>query len=796
MLSVIKRPERGIADFRRADNALVINTLHGMIKIEPKSSEIIRVVYTLKDTFSNHKKPGIIINEAYNEWSCDETDNEVILRTDKLQVIINKKTASIKYCDKDGKLLLKERDYESKNLEEYDFYKTVIDEGTRIEKIVTPDGVKEVVKEAGKVFDRKLYRTRLYLDWQDNEALYGLGQHEEGCLNLRGTTVYLHQANMKISIPMLVSSLGYGLLVDTYSPMIFNDTGFGSYLYTEADEEMDYYFIYGGNMDGVIKGYRYLTGKASMLPKWAYGFIQSQERYETAQEMMDLVKDYRERGIGLDCIVLDWQSWEGDLWGQKTMDKKRFGEPSEMMDKLHKQNVNLMISVWPNMSEECSDYKEFKERNLLLPGSSIYNPLMEEGRKLYWKQAFEGLFSHGIDAWWCDSSEPFTPEWNHLGKPEPSTMYHEFFETASKSLPAQLTNSFCLYHARTMYEGQRSITDKKRVVNLTRSGYTGQQRYGAILWSGDISASWQTLKRQIPAGLNLCASGYPYWTLDIGAFFVKKGIQWFWNGDYEKGYDDLGYRELFTRWFQYGCFLPLFRSHGTDFRRELKYFGEPGDMFYDALIKINHTRYELIPYIYSLAGRVWKDDYTIIRMLAFDFASDEKAREIDDQYLFGDCLMVCPVTKPMYYDVDSRPVNDTSKTRKVYLPKGENWYDFWTNEYYEGGQTIDAYAPIDRIPVFVKSGSILPMTCFMNYVDEIPDAPIELRVYPGKDARFELYEDEGNGYGYESGYYAITNLIWSEKDQRLTVGYVTGDYPGFNKNREYKVNVIKNTANA
>ena len=789
MISVIKRPDRTVINFERMENTLVIYTLHGMIKLEPKSPNIVRVVYTLKDTFSKDEKPGVQMRETFEKWSHEETENEVILRTDMLQVKINKSTASIRYYDERGKLLLKERDQESKNLEEFDSFSWLVDENAKIDKVVTPDGVKEVVRDAAKVFDRKLFRTRLYLEWQDEEALYGLGQHEEGHLNLRGTTVYLHQANMKIAIPMLISSLGYGLLIDTYSPMIFNDTNFSSYLYTEADDEMDYYFIYGGDMDGVISGYRKLTGKATMLPKWAYGFLQSQERYETAQEMIDLVNEYRERRIGLDCVILDWMSWEDNLWGQKTMDKERFGDPSEMMDKIHSQNAKLMISIWPNMHEDCDNYKEFAENKLFLPGSSIYNPYKKEGRELYWKQVYEGLFTHGIDAWWCDSSEAFTPEWNHLGAQEPSTMYHEFIEAAIKSIPTQFTNSYCLYHARTMYEGQRAVTDEKRVINLTRSGYTGQQRYGVILWSGDISANWITMKRQIAAGLNLCASGIPYWTLDIGGFFIKKGIQWYWNGDYDKGYEDLGFRELFTRWFQFGCFLPIFRSHGTDFRRELKYFGEPGEMFYDALIKTNHLRYELMPYIYSMAGRVWKDDYTMLRMLAFDFASDAKARETDDQFLFGDSIMVCPVTEAMYYEVESKPI-EAQKSRKVYLPQGANWYDFWTNEYFEGGQTIIADAPIDQIPLYVKAGSILPMTCFMNYVDELADAPIEIRVYPGKDAEFELYEDEGNSYRYEAGDYAITKLTWSEKDQELHIADTIGGYPGLIKDREYKINVL------
>ncbi len=790
MLIVNKRQENRINQVERKQDALLLSSANGRIKLEPKSAEIIRVVYTMAETFSEKEKPGVIFKDNYKDWKYEETEKEILLTTEKLSISVDKETASIRYYEKSGKLLLAEREYESKTLETFDSYRTIADENTKIERVVTPDGIKEVVKDAAKVFDRQLYRTRLHLKWQDGEALYGLGQQEEGSLNLRGTTQYLHQANMKIAIPFLVSSIGYGILVDTYSPMIFNDTKYGSYLYTEADLEMDFYFIYGKNMDGVIHGYRLLTGKAVMLPKWAFGFVQSQERYETAQELTQIVKEYRERKIGLDCIVLDWCSWEGELWGQKTFDKERFANPAEMMEELHNYHANLMISIWPNMSKECDNYKEFEKEGLLLPASSIYDPYLPEGRKLYWKQANQGLFQYGIDAWWCDSSEPFTPEWNHLGQPEPSTMYHEFYETCSQYIPAQLTNSYGLYHARSIYEGQRQETQEKRVVNLTRNGYTGQQRYGTILWSGDISASWEVFKKQIAAGLNFCASGIPYWTLDIGAFFVKKGVQWFWNGEYEDGYQNLGYRELFTRWFQYGCFLPVFRSHGTDFRRELWNFGESGEQFYDALLKVNHLRYRLMPYIYSMAFKVWKDDATLLRMLAFDYAEDKKALSIDNQYLFGDSLMVCPVTKPMYYDKNSNKIEASDKTREVYLPEGNGWYDFWTNCYYEGGQTIKADAAIDKIPLYVKAGSILPMTQTMLYVDEIADAPIEVFVYSGKDAEFKIYEDEGNGYHYENGVYAVTKLSWSEKDRKLSISEPEGAFPNMVRNREYRLHMI------
>lgn len=791
MLEVQKRLDRKVISVKRMEDILLLHTNYGMIKLEPKNPNIIRVVYTLRDSFTNEEKPGVIYHEKFSNWTYKEEKNIVIVRTENIVVNICKKTSSIYYYNQDGKLLFSERDYESKNLEEFDSYKIADEENVKVERVQTPDGIKEVIKDAAMVVDKKLYRTRLYINWDEDEAIYGLGQQEEGYLNLRGTTQYVHQANLKISIPFIVSSKGYGILMDTYSPMIFNDTKYGSYLYTEADLEMDYYFMNGKDMDGVIHCYRTLTGKASMLPKWAFGFMQSQERYETAQEIEAVVNEYRNRKIGLDCIVLDWHSWEGNLWGQKTFDKKRFSDPSKMMENLHENNVNLMISVWPNMNEKSDNYKEFKEHKLLLPTSNIYNAYKEEGRKLYWKQANLGLFKHGIDGWWCDSNEPFTPEWNHKQKPEPSKMYHEFFETSSKYIPALYSNSYGLMHAITMYEGQREITDKKRVVNLTRNGYIGQQRYGTILWSGDISASWDTLKKQIAAGLNLTVCGLPYWTLDIGGFFVKKGIQWFWNGEYEEGYEDFGYRELFTRWFQLGCFLPIFRSHGTDIRRELWNFGEKGTMFYDTLIKYNQLRYKLMPYIYSMAGKVWKEDYTMLRMLAFDFPNDKKARETADQYMFGDSIMVCPVTKPMYYEVGSKPIEGVEKSIEVYLPSGIGWYDFWTGDFYQGGQTIIADASIDKIPLFVKEGSMIPTTEVVEYVNQNINAPLDIHIYTGKDIEFELYEDEGNGYAYEDGAYAVTKMFWNQKDYKFNMGGTVGNFAGMVKDREIKTVIYK-----
>lgn len=771
MLQVEKRKKFRINNIERDQGCLYLDTDIGSIRIVPQNASIIRISYTQKGSFSDSPGTGVEKQESYGDWTyrCDET--EIVLSTELLQVKIARETGSICYFDSDGKRLLKEKEEDSKCLEAFSAYKTVIDEHAIIKKIDTPDGVKNVIEYATREFDKELYHTTVYWEWQDDEVLYGLGQPDDGILNLRGTVRYLHQANLKIAVPMLLSTKGYGILIPTGSPAIFSDVKYrDSFFYTEADEELNYYFIYGPSFDQIIKGYRKLTGKAAILPEWAFGYMQSQERYETQEEILQVAAEIRERQIGADVMILDWHYWDDGLWGQKGFDKSRFPMPGEMIDKLHKDNFHFMISIWPTMDEKSSNYKEMQDKDLLLPMSDIYDAFCEEGRKLYWEQAKEGLQQYGVDAWWCDSSEPLTPEWTRAQKPLPEKMYEEFLEQTRKMMPADLGNAYGLFHAKGIFEGQRSEEPQKRVVNLTRSGYTGAQKYGTILWSGDIYASWENLKKQIAAGLNFCASGLPYWTFDIGAFFVKSGKPWFWAGEYEEGNEDPGYRELFTRWYQLGAFLPIFRNHGTDVRRELWAFGEPGDMFYDALIAANRLRYQLLPYIYSCAGKVWEEDATIMRLLAFDFPEDKNVLRIDDQYLFGPAVMVCPVTTPMYYEKKSKVLEGVPKTREVYLPEGADWYDFWTDEKYEGGQRISVCADIQRIPLFIRAGSIIPMSGKrIECTQQLSEAGIYIHVYPGKDVVYELYEDAGDGYGYEQGEFSMRKIEWKEKEQKLEI---------------------------
>lgn len=790
MIQVYPKGRDKLVSVSREKDILAIKTERGLLRIEPKRSDIIRIRYTRKDDFAAGTGIGICQDPVLSDWSYDEREDEILVSTERLILRISKSDSAIRYFDKNGTLLLAEREKDSRELEEFDAYQILEGGEAQIEDVVTADGVKKVVRDVEKTFYKKLYHTRLHLSFKENECLYGLGQAEEGVLNLRGTVQYLHQANRKIAIPFLISSEKYGLLWATGSPAVFQDNQYGSYFYTEADAEQDYYFVTGENFDQLISCYRYLTGKAVLLPRWAFGFIQSQERYEAQDEIVDVASEYYRREIGLDAIVLDWCSWEDGMWGQKSFDKERFPDVKAMTDTLHQKGVQFMISIWPNMSENCPDYREFAERNMLLPASNIYDAFRPDARELYWKQLEKGIFRYGNDAWWCDSSEPFTPEWERVEKPEPGNMYEEFVRTVSLHMPAELCNAYGLVHAQGIYEGQRNSGSEKRVVNLTRNGYTGQQRYGTILWSGDIEASWDTYRKQIAAGLNFCASGLPYWTLDIGAFFVKRGAPWFWTGDYEDGMEDLGYQELFTRWFQLGAFLPIFRSHGTDVRREMWMVDGPEHSFYEALLAANRLRYRLMPYIYSLAGAVWKEDATMMRMLAFDFAADEKARVIKDQFLFGKSLMVCPVVEPMYYGVGSRPLGEASKTRTVYLPENVCWYDFYTGEKYQGGQTIQADAPIGKIPLYVKEGSIIPTVTPGRNTRESMEGRIKLLVYSGADAAFDLYEDAGDGYGYERGEYSVTHMEWNEKNGKLEIGEPQSPAGWNGGRREFDIQII------
>lgn len=751
---------------------------------------IARIRYTLNAELSGKESLMVVSRPAAEnvEYNVTELPGHLEISTGQLTIEVDKETCAFSYRAADGTLLTREPVRGGKTLERTEVYHTVFDvSADTVETGQGADGLRARAEGVNRRLDREAFHTKLEFEWQEGEALYGLGSHEEGMMNLRGRQQYLYQQNMKAVVPVLVSTRGYGILVDSGSYMTFHDDDFGSYLWSDADEEMDYYFIYGPEFDQITAGIRYLTGEAPMLPKWSFGYVQSKERYVSQEELLAIVQEYRERSLPLDCIVLDWQSWTGNLWGQKTFDPERFPDPSQMMDRLHAMNAKLMVSIWPIMGAGGENHEEMKARGFLLGNQATYDAFSEEARALYWKQANEGLFAHGIDAWWCDCTEPFEADWKGAVKPEPEQRLLINTAESKRYLDPGLINAYSMQHSKGIYEGQRAATSEKRVINLTRSAFAGQHRYGTITWSGDIAANWETLRKQIADGLNFCVTGSPYWTLDIGAFFVKNHKeQWFCCGDYDEGVADLGYRELYVRWFQLGAFLPMFRSHGTDTPREIWQFGEKGELMYDTLVNYLKLRYRLMPYIYSLAGAVAHRSYTMFRALAFDYREDVRVHSISDQFMFGPAFMVAPVTEAMYYGPGSRELEGVLKQRSVYLPEGE-WYDYWSDERLEGGVTIVAKADLETLPLYVRAGSVVPLGPDVQYTDEQPEAVTRLKVYGGKDAAFTLYEDEGDNYNYETGSYAMIELSWCEADRSLTIGKRAGDYAGMQAVRQFAV---------
>ncbi|MBQ8952754.1 MAG: DUF4968 domain-containing protein, partial [Clostridia bacterium] len=671
MLVAPHRPERKALSTALSESGAIIESEYGRLRVLTYDRGILRVTFTRRAAFMDNPSPFLVGREPVPAAGVEEDESCVRVSSGRLCARVSRETGLIDAFDGTGRLVFAEGG--SRTLEAFDAQ--IIDRSREAvtERVETADGVKTRVREAEKTGYKALYRACLPLALRPDEALYGLGQPESGPANLRGRVLYQCQANKSIALPFMVSTGGYGLLADCGCPFIFDGSGDGTRLYFSAVEELDYYII-PGSCEEAVKGYHYLSGRPALPPAWAFGYLQSQERYETAEELIGIARQYREKGIGLDCVILDWCSWEDGHWGEKIFDKTRFPDPRALTETLHGMDARLMVSIWPNMNPRARDNAAFKEKGWLLPGGELYDALNPEARALYWRQAREGLFDHGVDAWWCDSSEPWTSEWSHEAEPAPSEVYAETVRTAADAVGADRGAAYAFFHARTMWEGQRGSGSEKRVMNLTRSGWLGQQRFGTVLWSGDISAKWETLKKQIAIGLDMCASGMPYWTQDIGGFFVKKGKPWYWDGDFDRGWDDPEYQELFVRWYQYAAFLPVFRGHGTDFRRELTNLrGEA----YGAALRYNRARYQLLPYIYSLAGRIALEGGLMMKPLGFHDPDDARARNVDDQFLLGDDLMVCPVTE---YG---------ARSHRVYLPSGV-WYELETGRRLEGGMDYEA----------------------------------------------------------------------------------------------------------
>jgi alpha-D-xyloside xylohydrolase len=624
----------------------------GLFGIRCVAPGIVRVRCTREASFAN--QPGDVCVEGERAIPADgirEDAEMVVIANGQLHITINKASGALTFEDDRGETLFGEP-AECPRLFREIAIKEVRFDTQSAKHVETVDGgrVEAQIVETGKV--TRAWTVQQHFEWSPDEALYGLGSHEEDVLNLRGTMQYLYQQNMKAVVPVLVSSKGYGILFDATCEMEFHDDEQGSYVELDAVQELDYYVIYGPEFDQIVAGYRALTGRAPMLPRWAFGYCQSKERYKDQEELVSVVEEYRRRKLPLDLIIQDWQYWPTG-WGVKSFDETRYPDPTAMCARIHALNAHVMVSIWPSVRGEHPEPAAMKRQGFMLGNQIIYDAYNPAARGEYWRYADEGLFRHGIDAWWCDCTEPVEADWNGSVRLSAKQRRDININAARPLLGRERVNAYSLLHSKGIYENQRQATSAKRVLNLTRSAYAGQQRYGTVTWSGDVAARWEVLKQQIPCGLNFTATGCPYWTNDIGAFFTDKREQWFWNGAFPQGVDDLGYREFYVRWFQYGAFLPMFRSHGTDTPREVWQFGAPGEVFYDSLVKFLRLRYRLLPYIYSLAGMTTRSHYTIMRALAFDFRSDLNALDIKDQYMFGPAFMVCPVTRPMVYGTGS-----------------------------------------------------------------------------------------------------------------------------------------------
>jgi len=861
-------------------NGVTLTMPRGALRLQALSPRIVHVTYSPTGAFPAPRVPVVIGRFAPTPFRLIASAQAVTLATSLMRAQVDRKTGAVRFLDAGGRAFLSE----------------------------TPGGRSMTATTLDGPTPEPAYKSAQSFALPSDEGIYGLGQHQDGLMDYRGSVVTLEQVNREVAIPFLVSSRGYGVLwnnpahtevsvaasagVPIPSAQLFTVggkpggltaeyfqgqdwktpvatrvdagvnfdwkaapvaglgqenfsvrwTGFvqaeagGDYTFvttsddgvrlwvdgkpvvddwnvhaartdaatvrlaahsrhairmeyfqntrdavarlgwhlpggtqtlawtSEAADTVDYYVFYGPKMDTVIAAYRQATGQAPLPPRWALGYWQSKERYNTQQEWLDIAGEYRSRRLPIDNLVQDWFYWNPYPWGSHKFDPKRYPDPAAGIATLHdKYHMHLMISVWGKFdpgspANPDANFDALNARGYLYPSlgeaAHYYDPHNPGARALYWQLMRDQIFDKGVDAWWLDASEPEVDMRSYRRVP------------TGAGLGARVLNAFPLMHTLGVSQGQRAAAPNKRVFLLTRSAYAGQQRTGAATWSGDITASWEVFAHQIPAGLNFCLSGIPYWTTDIGAFFVN----------YPGGNANPEYRELFTRWFEWGSFCPIFRVHGTSTAKEMWRFGPETEQ---TLLQYDNLRYRLMPYTYSQAWQVTHHGATLMRALVFDFPTDRAARESRDEFLFGPSLLVCPVTQP------------GATTRRVYLPAGTSWTDFWTGQPVKGGQTVAAPAPIDRMPLYVKAGAIVPLGPYLQYAGEKPADPIELRIYRGADGAFTLYEDEGDNTNYERGAFATIPLTWSEAARTLTLGARAGRFPAMLSRRTFHIVWIK-----
>lgn len=842
----------------------------GTLKLEFCAPNVVRVAFARNAAFFTRDSLTTAARKCEaTSWQSVAGDGQVTYKTSALAVRVED-TGRVSFLAPDGQVILAER----------------------------PNGGRTMT--AATVQGESTFNVRQ--EWEPNpdESLYGLGQHQQGLLNIKDYDLDLHQYNTEIFIPYLVSSRGYGILWDntsfsrfgdldgavplpgvtglyasggeagdvapgsgtaswsgTVKPTVSGDYLFRTYssgainlqvngqtvmdhwrqswnpgeeiarvsltageevpvklqwtadgtvkivrllwkppvanrttsLWSKVGDGIDYTFVYGPELDTVVAGYRRVTGEAPMMPRWAYGFWQCRERYKTAQESLDVLAGYRSRKAPIDNIVQDWQYWKEAEWGSHAFDPSRFPDPNAWIKSIHDtHHAQLMISVWPKFYTGIANFTALNSAgDLYTPNVTeskkdfvgypftFYDAFKAEARQRYWSQINQALFARGVDAWWMDASEPDIVEGPFTSVASQVSTFETHMHPTALGTGSRMLNAYSLVNSQAIFEGQTAAAPNQRVFILTRNGFAGQQRYAAASWSGDITSTWTAMRKQIPAGLSFSLSGMPYWTLDSGGFATPARF----SATSPTSADLTEWRELNTRWFEYATFLPLMRSHGQAPAREIWQFGGDTSTAYTAMLKFDRLRYRLLPYLYSLAGDVTRRAGTMMRPLAMDFRTDAAARDIVDQYMFGPALLVSPVT------------TYNARTRSVYLPKTPGgWYDFWTGAAAAGEKTVEASAPFDAIPVYVRAGSIVPIGPELQYVAEKPADPITLYVYAGADGAFTLYEDQGLTYDYQKGEFSEIPLRWRESTKTLSIGARQGSFPGMLPSRTFQVVLV------
>jgi alpha-D-xyloside xylohydrolase len=753
--------------YKAIDNGIRSTVGSVDIEISFYSPSIVRVLKSLTGNSCTKESLSVIKLKQKTAISIKQQGDILNLKTGRLNVSLNLRSGNITFYNQPGNLLLKEKEGSTKFIP---------------------------FNDAGN----NTFSVAQTYTLDTDEAIYGLGQQQAGKMIQRNLTLNMIQGNTNDYVPFFVSVKGYGLFWDNYSPTVFTDNSEGTSFKSDVGDCIDYYFMYGGNADGVIANMRDLTGQVPMFPLWTYGFFQSKERYKSQDELLDVVKKYRELKVPLDGIIQDWQYWGNNyLWNAMEFLNVEFPNPQKWVHDIHDLKAHLAISIWNSFGPQTKQYRELEKINALMnfstwpqsgsekwppirdypSGVRVYDPYNPAARDIYWKY-LKSLLSYGIDGWWMDSSEP-----DHLDF-KPSDLDNKTYLGSFR----KVRNAFPLMTVGGVFKHQRAVDSSKRIFILTRSAFAGQQRYGANTWSGDVTSSWNALRNQISAGLNFSLTGIPYWNSDIGGFFLTR---------FRRRLEDPEYRELYVRWLEFGTFCPMMRSHGTDAPREIYQFGQKGNRYYDAIEKYINLRYRLLPYIYSTSWDVTANQSSMMRALMMDFPSDKNALDLNDEYMFGKSLLVNPVTNAMYIkpavnERDTIQVEDFSsiKSKETYLPAGNDWFDFWTGGKLAGGNKVSKQTPIDIIPLYVKAGSIIPIGPNVQYAEEKKWDNLEIRIYPGANGKFVLYEDENDNYNYERGIYSTIGFNWDDKKKTLTIGARNGSFPGVLDKRKFNIVII------